>query len=476
MKLMCTGCQGWLQVADEFVNQRMKCPLCNSVFTVPAKPNKSEVSPSSPTPPPRPPVSQTALTEPAEWHYAQSNQKCGPVSWNHLKSMAATGQLRPDDLVWKKGMASWAAPSAIVGLFPDQPPPPPLPKGGDDTESGYLAAVSHLLHIWPKLKGWEKVTWLTFLVVILTAIVWAKLLQPATSDGQKSWLEIVLNSSFVYGVVGSVFRLLGQKSRGEADQGIESGTAGNCTVSGKQFVGLDARQWFLTLHIAFVSLLMGAIVAALLFGAVSLWVNGFALAVVGVLITMLALLVFPNVNQVPEIGLSVGLGISAVITAALALLCGCNVFTEKHVVWVYVVYGVLAGLPSIHVIQWLSQRTPPIRNSAGALISGGYLVAVVLACIVISANLNRPNHPREYAASDELRTMILGTWEEVDEEDSFSRDRGRTKGKCRIEFTKGGQALVSNWTVRVCLIRDHAALRYWNSGSVFLGWRRLSMR
>jgi len=30
--------------------------------------------------------------------------------------------------------------------------------------------------------------------------------------------------------------------------------------------------------------------------------------------------------------------------------------------------------------------------------------------------------------------------------------------------------------LRVCLIRDHAALRYWNSGSVFLGWRRLSMR
>ena len=50
------------------------------------------------------------------------------------KQRAASGQLKPTDKVWKKGMAGWQAASEVEGLIPepahDEPPPiPPEPDG-----------------------------------------------------------------------------------------------------------------------------------------------------------------------------------------------------------------------------------------------------------------------------------------------------------------------------------------------------------
>jgi GYF domain 2/Domain of unknown function (DUF4234) len=54
----------------------------------------------------------------SEWHYTQNGQAvAAPVSTPQLKQLAASGQLKPDDLVWQEGMTSWAAASSIKGLF-----------------------------------------------------------------------------------------------------------------------------------------------------------------------------------------------------------------------------------------------------------------------------------------------------------------------------------------------------------------------
>ena len=62
-----------------------------------------------------------------QWYYAQQGQRQGPVSEEQLKQLASSGELKPTDKVWKKGMAAWEAASAVEGLFPkpakNEPPP-----------------------------------------------------------------------------------------------------------------------------------------------------------------------------------------------------------------------------------------------------------------------------------------------------------------------------------------------------------------
>ncbi len=64
-----------------------------------------------------------------QWYYAQQGQRQGPVDDEQLKQLVASGQLKPSDLVWKKGMAAWMAASAVEALIPKPsvPEPPPIP-------------------------------------------------------------------------------------------------------------------------------------------------------------------------------------------------------------------------------------------------------------------------------------------------------------------------------------------------------------
>jgi len=52
-----------------------------------------------------------------DWYYAQNNERKGPVPFAKLKSMAKSGWLTPDDLVWRSGMADWQPASEADGLF-----------------------------------------------------------------------------------------------------------------------------------------------------------------------------------------------------------------------------------------------------------------------------------------------------------------------------------------------------------------------
>lgn len=84
------------------------------------KPRPSE---STPTAPPDLP----ATVE--EWFYARDGKKCGPFSPTQLKQLAGAGVLRPEELVWKTGMAKWVPASSIPALFPSGSPvqSPPVP-------------------------------------------------------------------------------------------------------------------------------------------------------------------------------------------------------------------------------------------------------------------------------------------------------------------------------------------------------------
>lgn len=412
----------------------------------------------------------------APWYIVRDGQRYGPYSGENLRQFAASGHLLPVDLVQQEGKDQPVVASQIKGLFPVQaapppPPPPPAPAVDpsapaagkvDNSEPGFLTTIlTQSFQLWPKLKTWEKVTAIVLLVVVLAVVVWVKVLQPASSGG---WWEVLVDSGILTAVISGVFSLLSKFVGAKADQAAREGVI---EMEG-QFVGLDGGQWLFTLHVAFISVLVGAVVAGLLFGSVSLWVNGPALAVVGVLIAWLSrgveqriderrtaflessdLPYWVRVSRAPavpkEVVLSKYLGISTLPPALLALLCGCMGTSPRmlgvggYAVWIYFAYGLLIGLPSIHVLQWVARHMNPIRRSAGVVISGGYLAAVFLSCIVISSMLTRAM--AEYPVSEEVRAALVGTWEEdVAEPRPHERDE-----RARIEFTRGGQAIITGW-------------------------------
>jgi hypothetical protein len=74
------------------------------------------------TPPP-PPVIQ--------YNVAVNGQAAGPFGMDQLAQMVLAGQLNPQSMVWKPGMAQWVAAGTVQELAPifvsTQPPPPPPP-------------------------------------------------------------------------------------------------------------------------------------------------------------------------------------------------------------------------------------------------------------------------------------------------------------------------------------------------------------
>src|SRR4051794_28837594 len=56
-------------------------------------------------------------TNSGRWHYAQNDAQKGPVSFDELRSLLASGNLDSADLVWTDGMKEWAPAHAVPGLL-----------------------------------------------------------------------------------------------------------------------------------------------------------------------------------------------------------------------------------------------------------------------------------------------------------------------------------------------------------------------
>ncbi|MCP4975276.1 MAG: DUF4339 domain-containing protein, partial [Maribacter sp.] len=63
------------------------------------------------------------------YHYALNGQQTGPVTFDKLKELFASRTVNRDSLVWKQGMANWAALKDVEELkvFLGGSTPPPLP-------------------------------------------------------------------------------------------------------------------------------------------------------------------------------------------------------------------------------------------------------------------------------------------------------------------------------------------------------------
>jgi hypothetical protein len=72
-----------------------------------------------------------------QWYFSENRQQRGPVSREALVQMCAGGQVRPGDLVWTAGMATWQPAGQVSGLFPPGSTPPPLPPDAVSAALGY---------------------------------------------------------------------------------------------------------------------------------------------------------------------------------------------------------------------------------------------------------------------------------------------------------------------------------------------------
>jgi hypothetical protein len=73
-----------------------------------------------------------------QWLYSRRGRTFGPVSADDIRRLAETGEIGPDDLIWRRELdAASAAPAASVLVFfltggkPTRPPPPPAAPAPD---------------------------------------------------------------------------------------------------------------------------------------------------------------------------------------------------------------------------------------------------------------------------------------------------------------------------------------------------------
>lgn len=100
-----------------------------------------------------------------EWYYANGNEQAGPVSEDRLKQLFSSGQLQLSNLIWKEGMADWAAASTLPAFRPSTPPN--LPRTAATTqvklrvfcpgESGIEKGMSTYFGLFGLMKYMQKV-------------------------------------------------------------------------------------------------------------------------------------------------------------------------------------------------------------------------------------------------------------------------------------------------------------------------------
>ena len=97
------------------------------------------------------------------WYVANEGKQDGPFSGEILANMAAQGQLRPESMVWREGMADWTAAGAVPelgGMFQAAaaPAPPPFvapapPPMGQAPPMGQYAPAARPAEVPAWLKG-----------------------------------------------------------------------------------------------------------------------------------------------------------------------------------------------------------------------------------------------------------------------------------------------------------------------------------
>jgi len=108
-----------------------------------------------------------------QWFYADAQQQQqGPVAFEQIQELAASGQIQPATLIWNESMPNWTAASQVQGIFNAGPPPvistPGNPYAAPGSGSPLGAPVAGGSYPIPPVK---KVSYPLFLTTFIAGIV-----------------------------------------------------------------------------------------------------------------------------------------------------------------------------------------------------------------------------------------------------------------------------------------------------------------
>ena len=109
---------GWVRAANYpelFVGAQVEMPAVRFGAPEPAQASTA-MSVGAGTAMPTAMAAPVAQPQSQQWYYTGGGGQHGPVDFSNLQLLAATGQVRPEDLVWAEGMPAWIPATQIPGL------------------------------------------------------------------------------------------------------------------------------------------------------------------------------------------------------------------------------------------------------------------------------------------------------------------------------------------------------------------------
>lgn len=189
--------------AEELIRKAHEARVENPPGVVDQEPKGREHGPARPAAPIRG-MWAPSLGDSQVWYFTSSGTRCGPVTFDELRTMAVSRVLDPRlDMVWKEGMEEWKQAGLLDGLFERRTVPVATPDKREGKKPGTVAALpkdltaalaSKLMDwpgvgrrplwigilafpvLWNLLLGWSKPT----LVAMFGSALMSKLLPYAT--------------------------------------------------------------------------------------------------------------------------------------------------------------------------------------------------------------------------------------------------------------------------------------------------------
>ena len=99
------------------------------------------------------------------WHYMKNGAQTGPATTDEIKSLITSGAIKADTMIWREGLASWAAANTqpdFAGVVPPAAPPPPpaaatgaaggpgvfIPDAADVEKNKVMGILAYLGILW----------------------------------------------------------------------------------------------------------------------------------------------------------------------------------------------------------------------------------------------------------------------------------------------------------------------------------------
>jgi hypothetical protein len=140
-----------------------------------------------------------------QWYYAKNDQPMGPVSATELQQLVDSGELKPDDLLWREGMEAWTTAINLHGLFnageakPAGITTPATIRRSDErpalarTERGSAQARLQSL-----VETTQLILWTTCVLVVLVGVVlFTRAFLHAENDSEEAAAGAVFSAFFV---------------------------------------------------------------------------------------------------------------------------------------------------------------------------------------------------------------------------------------------------------------------------------------